>query len=602
MHAVSAPRFLIDWSVPDGSRIDETAKRFNLDLCFEACGVRVFVSPGYAIRINGNRGVFLGTLFERNGPPEPLVELDEDQQNVVAAKGAPAVLTSYWGAYCALLREGTGFALMRDPSGGLPAYYTSTPGSCVIGSDPEIIAETGYWTPAVSWDDLAAHMYARGLPKSVTPLRGLSELLPGTACCICDSSMRIEAIWSPWDHAQPETASDISGSSEILRRTIQNVVSPWSSRYPSILIGVSGGLDSSIIAASISARRARVTGVTLVTNDPDGDERLFTRLLSEGIGIEILDVRYDPADIDLGISCVRHLARPIGRSHALAYDRAMHRIARERGVDAFFSGNGGDNVFYYTQSANPIADRLLADGPGIGVLHTWRDVCRLTGCTPIEAAGATIGSVRSRGRGYQWSSDSRFLDAGLVVDLAKNRVSHPWLADDRARLPGKAAHIAALLRIQSGLEGYDRRLPPMINPLMSQPVLETCLAVPTWKWVEGGRDRALARSAFSHILPQGILERRTKGGPDGFANQIIAMHRIEILDRLTSGYLARRKIIDCDEIASALSDDKPTMGTDQARLLSLVDTEAWVAHWSHWQSSSSVSNGDVGIHFRSHST
>jgi asparagine synthase (glutamine-hydrolysing) len=58
------------------------------------------------------------------------------------------------------------------------------------------------------------------------------------------------------------------------------------------------------------------------------------------------------------------------------------------------------------------------------------------------------------------------------------------------------------------------------------------------------------------------------------------LHRAEILERLTSGHLARQKIIDCDEIVSALSNDQPTMGADQARLLSLIDTEAWVSHWS----------------------
>jgi asparagine synthase (glutamine-hydrolysing) len=79
---------------------------------------------------------------------------------------------------------------------------------------------------------------------------------------------------------------------------------------------------------------------------------------------------------------------------------------------------------------------------------------------------------------------------------------------------------------------------------------------------------------------QRILERRSKGGPDGFANQIISVHRAEIIDRLTSGLLARQKIIDCDAIVSTLCNDAPNLGTDQARLLSLVDTEAWVAHWS----------------------
>ncbi len=580
MRAVSAPRFLIDRAIPDRRRIEEAAERFRLELCFDACGVRAFASPGYAIRLEDGRGVILGTIFDRNGPPEPIDELKADHHKVISAKGERALLENYWGAYCSLLSDGTVLKVMRDPSGGLPAYHSSAAGSFVIGSDPEIIAATGYWKPEVSWEDLAIHLYTGGIPRPATPLRGLAELLPGTACNICDASMSVEELWSPWDYIQPGSVSGISDQAERLQRTIQNVVSAWSSRYPSILIGVSGGLDSSIVAASIPARRTEVVGVTLVTDDPDGDERLYTRFLGNAIGLEIREVHYDPADIDLATSCVAHLARPIGRSHALAYDRAVHRIARERRIDAFFSGNGGDNVFYYTQSANPIADRLLVDGIGIGALQTGRDVCRLTGCTPIEAAAATIRSIRARGKGYQWRPDSRFLHAEVMTRLATTTVKHPWLSDARARLPGKAAHIAALLRIQSGLEGYDRQHPAMINPLMSQPILEKCLAVPSWTWVEGGRDRALARSAFRRILPSRILERRSKGGPDGFANQIITLHRAEILERLTSGHLARQKIIDCDAIVSTLSNDQPTLGADQARLLSLIDTEAWAAHWS----------------------
>nr|WP_246543347.1 asparagine synthase C-terminal domain-containing protein [Novosphingobium profundi] len=450
----------------------------------------------------------------------------------------------------------------------------------MIGSDPELIAATGYWRPAIAWANLACHLYTRGLPTPATSLEGLVEILPGHTCDICDASVPIEALWSPWDHVASDAVADRQEQAEALRRTVQNAVSAWSSRYSSILIGVSGGLDSSIVAASLTRGDVRVTGVTLITEDPDGDERPFTRQLAQGLGLEIHEIPYDLADIDLGLSCVAHLARPIGRSHALAYDRPMHRLARASGVEAFFSGNGGDNVFYYTQSANPVADRLLADGAGVGALHTLRDVSRLTGCTPLQAAAATIASLRTRRGGYQWRTDPTFLHARTCADLVHLPAEHPWLREGRARAPGKAAHIAALLRIQSGLEGYDRSLPPMINPLMSQPVIERCLAVPSWMWVEAGRDRALARRAFAPLLPDAIHQRRSKGGPDGFANQVIHRHRAEIIERLTCGHLAREKIIDSQAIVTLLSDERPTLGADQARLLSLLDTEAWVSHWS----------------------
>src|SRR3546814_15687375 len=57
---------------------------------------------------------------------------------------------------------------------------------------------------------------------------------------------------------------------------------------------------------------------------------------------------------------------------------------------------------------------------------------------------------------------------------------------------------------------------PQITPLLSQPIVELCLSIPTWQWVRGGRDRAVARAAVADLLPALIAQRRTKGGQTGF--------------------------------------------------------------------------------------
>lgn len=556
------------------------AERFGVEPCVETKEVCAYATPGYWLSAGGGEGLVIGTIFERNGPPRNLCEMDSRLREQFARSAGRSFISTHWGAYCSVLCRRKKLFIMRDPSGGLPVYYVTNGGGYLIGSDPEILASTGAWSATVLWDEIARHLYWRGLPSPVTSLGGLRELLPGTMLTVQEGEARLDTIWSPWDHVQSERWQAGQDPAEHLRRTAQNVVAGWSARYPKVIIGVSGGLDSSIVAASVPTSGRQVTGVTLITKDPDGDERRYTRILGDALGIDIAEEHYDLADIDLSKSCVAHLPRPIGRSHALAYDRVMQRLARARAIDAFLSGNGGDNVFYYTQSANPIADRLLAEGPGSGALRSFRDVCGLTGCTARAAAIATLRIIINGRTGYRWEPDPSFLDAGLIADLRSRPVTHPWLEGGRAQLPGKAAHVAALLRIHSGLEGYDRRLPPMINPLMSQPMLELCLSIPSWLWVKGARDRAVARAAFLGRLPTEILGRRSKGGPDGFANQLIAAHRKEILNRLTDGHLARHAIIDVGRVQAVLSEERPGLGTDQARLLSLLDTEAWIDHWS----------------------
>src|SRR3546814_18791962 len=47
-----------------------------------------------------------------------------------------------------------------------------------------------------------------------------------------------------------------------------------------------------------------------------------------------------------------------------------------------------------------------------------------------------------------------------------------------------------------------------------------CLSIPTWQWVRGGRDRAVARAAVADLIPALIAQRRTKGGPTGFLRRV----------------------------------------------------------------------------------
>lgn len=544
-------------------------------------GLAILTSSAQFLILPGDAGVVLGTLFARFGPPIALTRLDEHEAGEIAASRGQRLIERYWGGYCALLRERGSTTVLRDPSGALPCFHVHVGGLRLFASDAGLLRATGLWRPAVAWEGLARHLYAAALPAEATPLVGLQELLAGTAAIVLDDQCRLEPRWSPWDHVTETADLNAADRAEALRRVVQGCVTAWASRFSQILIGVSGGLDSSIVAAAVAAARVPLVAMTMVTEDPEGDERMFAEALCGSLGVDLIEAHYAIEDIDVRTSCVAHLARPIGRTHALAYDRAMHRAARAFSVDAFFSGNGGDNVFAYSQSARSIADRFLTEGRGAGLVSTCRDVCRLTGCTPWQAIASAVRIVVKRDAPYRWRPDTGFLAADVAAAQSGVPLRHPWLDPPPKALPGKEAHIAALLRIQSGLEGYDRGLwPPMINPLMAQPVVEACLAIPTWHWVTGGRNRAVARMAFADALPRAILDRTTKGGPDGFANQLLTRHRAEIRERLLGGHMAQAGLLDTAALDAALLAEKPDRGIDQVRILSFVDTEAWIDHWN----------------------
>jgi asparagine synthase (glutamine-hydrolysing) len=114
---------------------------------------------------------------------------------------------------------------------------------------------------------------------------------------------------------------------------------------------------------------------------------------------------------------------------------------------------------------------------------------------------------------------------------------------------------------------------------MSQPVIETCLAIPSWEWRTGGRDRSLARRAFARDLPPAVLDRRVKGTPSRFAAKLLDHFRQPIRERLLGGRLAEHQLIDAIALEQALRGDGPVPDLERVRILELVNAEAWIEHW-----------------------
>jgi asparagine synthase (glutamine-hydrolysing) len=147
-------------------------------------------------------------------------------------------------------------------------------------------------------------------------------------------------------------------------------------------------------------------------------------------------------------------------------------------------------------------------------------------------------------------------------------------------MPGKAAHVRAIATLLNHLEGHGRAaFAPVLFPLLSQPVVEFCLAVPSWHWCEGGRNRSLARGAYAGRLPAAVIERRSKGAFDGFCARLFERNRACVGEMLLEGMLAGQEIIDRGAAEAAVRNPAPSAELVM-RLLALVDVEAWLQSWS----------------------
>lgn len=477
--------------------------------------------------------------------------------------------TNLWGSFFVFWhnrRCGT-FGAYRDPVSSPGLYLARSDDHCFLFTDLMAAIRRGLALPCPDKMAIAGQLLFPQLRTPATGLTGVAEILGGQRLLIKDGQVSITSLWRPQDVAPLPARSDGHLLAADLKDKCRSSVSAWSDAYGKIQLELSGGLDSSIVAACLKDRSAEWRAATLATLDAGGDERLYARVMASSVGIELAEL--ETGNVPDPLSLLRApRARPGGFGLLASIDRAFAKSAGEYGAEAIFTGAGGDNVFGLTSSIAPARDALRHRGP-VAALSVLGDVAEINLATIWEG----LGHFARMRRSPIWIEDQRFLSAHALVE----RPSHPWLADFGRLDAGRRDSIRALLRILPFVDAYPRfdEL-PMVAPLLSLPLVEFSLSVPTWHWVEGGRDRALARTAFAECLPEAILYRRTKGRLESLFVNAFNEARPRIPAMLGEGWLAGNGLIDMDAIAAACSVSANALDTAFSRILQIVDLELWV--------------------------
>lgn len=525
----------------------------------------LFTSADLPLRTAASKGWIFGPLFDRAGSSANL-ELDLD----LTHDGLQSLLHNFWGNYIAITAGKEGWSVFRDPSGGRPCYFAKHSGRHYFTSRPTLLIECGIISPTLNWTEVAHSLADHASRREQTAVRGIEELLPGT---VLARNSRVSRLTQVWQAPSGGQANSPAQSIAELEQALSSTLAAWGRSLRRPLIEISGGLDSAIVAAGMSRASPDPRLITFAAAPGDPDELTYARALSSHLGLDLEIVRPHHESVDLERSLAASLPRPNARAFTQAADALSLRHGQAIGADAFVSGGGGDDVFCYLRTILPAIDRLIAKG-SFGMLATAADIAVMNHSTMWEAM-QRIARRLFRRSPRTAKLDLRFLNRDAIVSIASIEDHQPF-----GRLPGKAEHVRNVLSIHNYLEGHARaEFAPILSPLLSQPIVECCLTIPTWHWCQGGRNRAVARAAFRDRLPQILLERRSKGHFDGFCAALLDHNRDLVVAMLLEGHLAKNGLLDSDAVAAALQNPFPSAET-VTRLLALVDTEAWAAGWA----------------------
>jgi asparagine synthase (glutamine-hydrolysing) len=528
-------------------------------------------------------GVILGRLFKADltNPQLPSTQaIGEYDAGEIVRTGGEYLTRNFWGGYVALLRDRDRrrvFAI-RDCSGKTPCYYTQIQGVTVLFADMGDLAPLELPPFTLNWEYLAAFIYSSQLQIRACALRELSEILPGERIELRDGSVSHTVLWDPNSVYREGRLDSYDDAVAALRHIAQGCISAWAQTYDPILHSLSGGFDSAVVLGCLtqSSAHPQITCINQFTSASRGDERAYARLAAERAQVRLLEVPMDAAAgrFDARLINAPRVPKPaISGLFRLLETEIINDIATGVGARTLWTGQGGDHIFLQTSSTLSALDYFKTRGLR-GFPAAIRDAGQLSRqpyWLVLKSAMGFASAANGQAAPRTW-----FINPAKLPNNPDEYVTHPWVTQGQDLPEGKQLQIRLLA------EAANRHKPiPRLerahqhHPLLSQPLMEICLRIPTYLLVRGGRERALARAAFSAQVPPEILRRRDKGSIVSQTTEAIRGSQEFVRELLLDGLLAGVGVIARRDLEPYIVRGEPLREDHLMPLLACIAAEAW---------------------------
>jgi asparagine synthase (glutamine-hydrolysing) len=588
-------------------RLNASSTRWSLAL--EATGVLVLHAGRAAHGASGQTstsdawplaraaGVVLGRVFTQNieSPQSAArVTFDDRESSQIVASGGRRLLERYWGRYVAIVRNGvTGEVwVLRDPSGGFPCLLIHHEGVTIVCSDIEDCHDLGVFSFSVNWNYIAGFVAHAGLQIRDTALDGVSEVQPGERLRFSSGSMQRSMEWNPIEIARTKPLETADAATAALRATTIGCVHTWASCHKGVLHNLSGGLDSSIVLSCLVSAPSRPELVCLnyFGTGPHEDERRYARAMAERVGARLVEQQLDSRAVRLQkVLSLRRSPRPWFYVYEIEHGDFEDELAARHGADGLFSGSGGDGLFFQARADLAVTDYFFAHGFSAGLMRTAMDAARVSRKSIWPLLWQ---AVRMRILRPEWDPIAarnplaRTIVKSELIEAAKGNtaLAHPWLtpADTRGVPPGILWHILSISTPPAFYGSFPRSsYVERTMPLLSQPLVELCLRIPTYVLIRSGRDRAVARRAFEGDLPTEIVRRQAKGRTDQHVRNILDANLDFVRELLLDGLLVRHGFLDRAALELYLTRERSPADFQYTEILQEhFCTEAWLRRWA----------------------
>ena len=408
-------------------------------------------------------------------------------------------------AFAILDRDARVLHLARDRFGEKPLFHAAKDGAFAYSSDLRTLAALPWVGAAIDPLSLQRYLALHYVPGDATIYRHVRRVLPGERIEIAldaPAPKRVRYYVPPLAAAAPLT-------DDALAMLVEHAVA--SRLVADVPVGVflSGGLDSSIVAAVAARHLPGVLTFSMGFASVEHDESEFARELATSVGSRHHHFRFDESSFaTLLPEVAAALDEPVG-DQALLPVYWLAREARQHAT-VVLSGEGADEVFagygYYGPFA-PNAGIVANVKRALGADDPTTAAHLIDNAPPVTPSGFPL-LTDAAGRARLVPGAAHGVDAwepALMRWLggAHNPLQRATAADLATWLPDDLLVKYDRMAMAVSLEGRA--------PFLQPDLVAAALALPPAERMSGGQSKVALRRIAKRWLPERIHARRKQG-------------------------------------------------------------------------------------------
>ncbi|MBV9182054.1 MAG: asparagine synthase (glutamine-hydrolyzing) [Acidobacteria bacterium] len=453
--------------------------------------------------------------------------------------------------------------LARDPMGVKPLYYASRDGYFLFASEVRTLLTTGLVARRIDRAGLLNYLAFGSVYDPLTLIEGVLALPPAHFLTWQPSGMRLQKYWELGSASEVQYRPTAARRREVeteLRAELEHSVELQTVSDVPVGVFLSGGIDSSVVAAVLARKLRSLKTFSLVFNEPEYSEGDYARLVAKTLGSEHHELLISEQEARETIpATLRAMDQPTvdGLNTYLLSGKT-----RAAGIKVALSGLGGDELFagYSSFRTIPRMERFLKNWnklprPARGLLSQLIGLFaretdqhrKLAALTSLKNdlihpyfVVRMLFSPRQQDAllsGVEQRECERFtqrLRDCLETSCAFDSINRVCFLESRCYMANTLLRDSDVMSMAHGLE--------MRVPLADHHLAQRLMAIPgNWK-LHGKTPKPLLARSLAGMMPANFLRRAKKGFTLPLEQWLRGQLRVEVktgLQNLGSGPLGK---------------------------------------------------------------